>query len=76
MLISIALFNQDTVNSGEAKIIKSNISSSEFNRIAKKSKFGIKKSDTSLLGYYFVNNKGDAMVSYPAYHKVNSLVTA
>lgn len=41
----------------------------QFDSLAKKQGFNRKVKDTTPVGYYYVNKVGDALLSYPGFHK-------
>ncbi len=75
MNISVVLVDHDTLVTNKAKVIASNIPIVQFDAMAKKKGFNIKKQDTSLTGYYYANDEGTCLVSCPSFHEKDSIIT-
>lgn len=59
---------------GTARIIGEKVDPKMFDHLAKSLQLTVKKPDTTLLGYYYANEDGDVLKSYPSLHKVDELV--
>ena len=73
--ISAVLIDSEATEINKGKVIKSNITVEEFDKLAKQLGFNRRVQDTRpLAGYYYANYEGDTLVSYPSYHKEGDLV--
>lgn len=60
---------------GKARILGEHVDEKMFAALAKSLRFSLKKPDNTLLGYYYANENGDVLKTYPSYHKADEIVS-
>lgn len=74
MKISVLLINHETLSTKKAQVIASKSTLEEFDTLAINAGYNIKKKDQTLAGYYYAHPDGNAMVTFPSYHKLGTWV--
>jgi hypothetical protein len=75
LTVSVALVDKKAAESGEATIIAAGLKPDKYDDLAQSKGFKTKKNDSTLLGYYYANTKGDVLMTYPSHHKVGAKVS-
>jgi len=74
LTVAVILMDNEALHKGTAEVVASKLTPRQYDRLARHKGFKQKKRDTSMMGYYYVNDEGDALVSYPDVYSVGEKV--